>query len=208
MAVLATLSVVVLVAVFAVVVAFTATTTRANNVEKSNSVLVPFAAAVTSLGGPLRDNAGNNLIECPAGTKINVVAAYYDVYDPYTQCSLEPNSVVQDQCRDDNSSDDICRNTESIGGEIFGVNAACGPAGGDFDCRMRDATAFLGTRCNDKKTCDVVVDNAFFGPDPCNLLGAPGSDDNFDLLPAIPSEQNEPPRQGYYVHGVFACVPE
>ncbi len=196
MAVWANLSIAALVVVFALVVAYTAVATRGNNAEKSNNVLLPFSAAVADLGRPLLEKARANQIQCPAGSKINVVAAYFDVYDPYTQCSEDPDEALQKQC-EASPDDDVCANTYAAAGK-FGINTVCSP-GGEGDCRMRDATAFLGAQCNGKSSCDVVVDNTFFGPDPCKALA------NFDLLPGIPGEGTEI-KQGYYVHGVFACV--
>lgn len=205
MGLLATLAIVGLVLALAAVVAWTAVTTRANNVEKSNNVLVPFASA--PLTGDEEDpklvnRDGSPQIACPVGTKINIVGAYYDVYDPYLQCSAEPAVQVQNDCKT-NTTGGICAGTATIDG-VPGVNVMCGPDGGRGACRLRDATAFLGAKCNGRQECAARVTSEFFGPAPCAF--PPGSEE-YDQLPAIPGS-GEAVQRGYYVHGIYACEPE
>ena len=97
------------------------------------------------------------------------------------------------------------------------------------NCRKRDASAWLAAKCDGKQSCMTDKDpwipsdpTSGFGPLPCdiavpNSVGAAGS--AYALLPIIPgwdakqkdtagdTHQNSF-SQGYYVHGLYSCVPD
>ena len=197
MSVLAAAAIIVLFLILGLLVGWTAVATRKNNVGLSNSVLIPFSAFLNGGPGRLVKKDGTDQISCPAGTKINIVGAYYDVYDPYGQCSSSPADAVKD-CDPANSP--LCDNTDAA----TGANDVCKP-GGVGDCRLRDATAYLGRQCNGKEgACAVTLNNEFFGPDPCNSLEI-GSDD-YQKLPALSGAPGAQAGSGYYIHGIYACV--
>lgn len=188
-------AIIILVLVLGLLIGWTILITKNNNISKSTNVLVPFSAflsngdKVTNEG----DEGDEQQISCPTGTKINIVAAYYDVYDPHNQCSDKPSDTVN-PC--DPSNTPICNNADDTG-----ANSVCKP-GGTGDCRMRDATGYLGAQCNGiEGDCDVTINRTFFGPEPCNVINP--QDALYNKLPALPGE-----KQGYYVHGIYACDPK
>lgn len=101
-----------------------------------------------------------------------------------------------------------------------------------YRCRPREATAYLAKHCDGKSVClgsinDMWepnnIENNPFGPLPCKLT-APEKDEESDYLglPFISgwgggAPANSPTgatgdpvtfNQGYYVHGIYTCVPE
>lgn len=110
-------------------------------------------------------------------------------------------------------------------------NSICAP-GGSGSCKPRDASAYLAAWCDGKGQCLTKndpwmpnTDNSAFGPLPCQLA-APGlnsgdytsSTNGYLGLPVVTSwnnvsssgTSNTPPpdfKQGYYVHGLFTCIP-
>lgn len=110
-----------------------------------------------------------------------------------------------------------------------GLNETCSPIMGDkFHCRPRDASAYLAKYCDGKTTClgsetDLWTPNtaeSVFGPLPCHI-SAKSSDPNYASLPIITGWGGGTPdnsksgdsnsatfNQGYYVHGLYTCVPD
>ena len=118
----------------------------------------------------------------------------------------------------------LCANTTN------GLNDICSPspeAGGDaFFCRPRDATAYLAKHCDGKRECLGTPDDKWlpntpdgpFGPLPC-YIPAKSDDPNYAKLPIVTGWAGGAPNggseaapttfsQGYYVHGVYTCVPD
>lgn len=115
-----------------------------------------------------------------------------------------------------------------------GLNSTCSPSAGDSNrCRPRDASAYLAAHCDGKQTClgdasDMWIPSAqggtkggMFGPLPCSIPANYSKSPNYAALPAItgwgggapPSTQNGSSApitfsQGYYVHGIYSCVPD
>lgn len=80
------------------------------------------------------------------------------------------------------------------------VNAVCKPKS---TCKPRDASAYLAAKCDGKDTCNLLFDptdrDSGFGPTPCDIP-------NQNQLPITPG-QGTNYSQGYYVHGLYTCVP-
>jgi len=120
-----------------------------------------------------------------------------------------------------------CQNVEK------GSNVACSPANNQTKCRPRDASAYLARHCDGKNTClDTMNDiwspntiGGIFGPLPCNIEAVSdpnnSSFSNYMSLPInVGWAGGSPPQaqsnidapatftQGYYVHGIYTCVPE
>lgn len=152
------------------------------------------------------DTSGTPLsqITCPTGTKVNIVGAYFQSFDPYGQCSPTPNAVVSQTCTND-SSNPICANNNSDY-----QNNYCNCDGDTYqNCKIRNATYYLSQKCNGEQSCEVTVDNDFFGPYPCSM---DTTDANYGNLPQIPLSSDDQgditgTTSGYYVHGIYTCDP-
>lgn len=211
---------------------------------------VPYS--VSSTGGNTTQQ-----LTCPPNTTMNIIGAYFDIYDPYAQCldltrceALSPGgecnlpgtfsngkNLLLEWCQT-NSSSPACLNTvgaaAKTGGAAFTgtsdlVNLQCGDAGtlptqflsgmGDAACvTQRDASAFVAHMCkNATSTCTINgSDIAYTGPLPCALADGLSSSTlkaNYGLLPNVPmltssNGQIKPgnPKQGYTLHGIYACI--
>jgi hypothetical protein len=101
-------------------------------------------------------------------------------------------------------------------------NCACRnyPGQNQFDCKGRDASAYLGKVCDGQNSCSVSLDTtgtdqqltSVLGPYPCNISPVSSSDaPNYELLPMVRGNQGlsgtalSPMKQGYTVHGLFSC---
>lgn len=99
-------------------------------------------------------------------------------------------------------------------------NQTCVFSNPNTKCRPRDASAYLAIECDGKQTCDISWNPSnpkYFGPLPCNIGVA---DPEYAGLPIIPGWNGSKPaggtggpekadfKQGYYVHGIFTCVPK
>jgi hypothetical protein len=181
----------------------------------------------------LVDSKGGNVIKCPVGYKPNIIGAYFEVYDPFQQCTSQPTQDLIDQCSATATSDYIsCISPPTVGGGNWTVKACqAGEVGG---CVSRDASAFLQTyidvNCLDGD-CVIPINTEAFGPLPCSgdVSGSTSSGaapSEFGGLPLIQGSLgtgqlnssgqrvfNNPSHtilsatnQGYYVHGVYTCV--
>lgn len=101
-------------------------------------------------------------------------------------------------------------------------NTTCEP-NAPAACRPRDASAYLSKICDGKEVCDVVwnpLNPTTFGPLPCKIR--PGQSE-YLTLPVVPGWDGSLPtnadpknagdygasfKQGYYVHGIYTCVPD
>ena len=133
----------------------------------------------------------NELVgEKPQTFKIEILRAYFDVFDPWGQCSPEPNDLIAETCEKDAANNQgMCTNlvktieTENSLSSQWYRNQICGsryqtahgyggeannkqgnntePYGGsDYVCRLQDATPFLATRCNGEKECTINLKNS------------------------------------------------
>lgn len=133
----------------------------------------------------------DDLIGKPPQTfKIEILGAYFDVFDPWGQCSPEPSDIISQACEQDGKNNQgLCSNLVESTEEENGVstqwyrNIICGtkyqnssgyggkvnnktdnttePYGGsDYVCRLQDATPFLSAKCNGRKECRINLGNS------------------------------------------------
>lgn len=123
----------------------------------------------------------------------------------------------------------VCSAYPACSNVLGGLNSVCSPTRSDLNrCRPRDASAYLGRHCDGKNVClgninDIWTPNSVnsvFGPLPCEIP----ANNQSDLYASLPistgwaggspissaSGQSSPATftQGYYVHGIYTCVPE
>ncbi len=101
-------------------------------------------------------------------------------------------------------------------------NCACSNYQGtnQYNCKGRDASAYLAKVCNGQNSCSVSLDTngtdeqltSQFGPYPCNLSPIQSSDaQGYSMLPMVRGndglygDKPSAMKQGYYVHGLFTC---
>ncbi len=117
--------------------------------------------------------------------KIEILGAYFDVFDPWGQCSPEPSDIISQTCnQDEKNNQGLCNNLVESIEEENGVsaqwyrNTICGTkykngsgyggeannknnnntesyGGSNYVCRLQDATPFLAAKCNGKKECRI-----------------------------------------------------
>lgn len=186
------------------------------------------------------DSNGNKVpqISCPVGSHVSIVGAWYEIFDPYAECNPNgPSAVFSTGCGSDDSTSPQCQFLTSSK-----QNAICSPKGPNypskFDCRPRDASAYLASVCDGHNSCPVSIGggSGAFGPSPCRGIEIPSidctatsggkypnrDDDNpYCQLPFIPGWAGGAPSDsssaisipgdtsmGYYVHGIYACIPD
>lgn len=148
-------------------------------------------------------------------------------------CQLDPGASGSCMaCVDGNgnpgSDNGTCSTFPACANTIGGINTFCSPEKGDtFRCRPRDASAYLARHCDGKSFClggqnDKWDPNALggvFGPLPCQIPAYSASKEYASLpistgwaggSPLSGDGGNAPAtfHQGYYVHGIYGCVPE
>lgn len=168
-------------------------------VEKAVTVLYPFSSSTIGKDGTwqLQITATDRQpISCPSG-KLNIVGAFFDVYDPNLVCTDTPSQGFITQCRA-NSSLPECQNLDS---KTF-TNTVCSTTGSG-KCKPRDVSSYIAAACNGKDKCTVDDLNAVMQalPLPCNLQP---SDADYMKLPSTVSNQTS--KSGYYLHGIYSCV--
>lgn len=69
---------------------------RKNRELLQSSVIIPFQATVdptTGLAGSFVQADGTPQLQCPPGTQINIIGAFFDIYDPYNECVVSESQV-------------------------------------------------------------------------------------------------------------------
>ena len=139
-------------------------------------------------------------------------------------CLIDPGTSACMAC-----VNGYCASEPLCQGVTNGLNSVCSPSKGDTHiCRPRDATAYLAAHCDGKQIClgdasdkwDPNVQGGVFGPLPCHIAARSGMTE-YAALPAITGwgggappntadKKSEPVtfNLGYYVHGIFSCVPD
>jgi len=88
------------------------------------------------------------------------------------------------------------------------LNRTCAYNNKDTRCRPRDSSAYLANHCDGKTTCDAKFDltskDSKFGPLPCSINV---KSQTYPKLPLIPGQGGNY-IQGYYVHGLYTCIPD
>ena len=125
----------------------------------------------------------------PRSSKIEILGAYFDVFDPWGQCSPEPTDIISQTCNEDGATNQgLCsnlvkhieengvssqwyRNTicgtryktgSGYGGTVNNkIDNATEPYGElEYICRLQDSTPFLAAKCNGKKECKIDLGNS------------------------------------------------
>jgi hypothetical protein len=70
------------------------------NISKTSGLiqtkqLIPFTQKLTQTNGSPTPNLQ---LSCPVGKKINIVGAYYQVIDPFNECTSKPLTAIQAAC--------------------------------------------------------------------------------------------------------------
>ncbi len=122
--------------------------------------------------------------------KIEILGSYFDVFDPWGQCSPEPIDIIVQTCKQDaEKNQGLCDNIVGSIEEENGVlaqwyrNIICGTkyksgagyggevnnktdnntesyGGSDYVCRLQDTTPFLAAKCNGKNECRINLGNS------------------------------------------------
>jgi hypothetical protein len=204
---------------------------RQNGATANNQILYPFSATIdptTGTPSSFTTVSGGSQITCPAGSSVNIVGAFFNVFDPYNECVVSAADVspLLANCTDPN----VCP-----GQQGSGPNGMCTPTNMSAQCAIRDASASVGAKCNGRQSCpDLTM--ADFGDYPCagiaptqciNSFTSTGQPvwsqttrSGYCALPYIPgnpggvpvgaSTQNSNPANanvGYIMHGIYTCVP-
>ena len=136
-------------------------------------------------------------------------------------CQVDPGKVACMAC----GPNGTCVTLPTCSNVVGGLNSTCSE--GNNNCRVRDSSAYLARHCDGREDCLGVGDiwnpnkkDGPFGPLPCSISAESG-DSKYTSLPIIPgwgggqpngssSGESEPAtfNQGYYVHGIYTCVPD
>ena len=158
---------------------------------------------------------------CPPGSSINIIGAFYTVYDPYIQCASSniskngsrfPLDILVNACNS-NETEPPAACYVGTSRENGFLNQICGPEN-EGGCKIRDATAYISRQCNGREQCNVTVDPQFTGPAPCIGIPMHGEteDGKYRLLPLIDGRPDQisgvsrTKQQGYRFSGIYTCV--
>jgi hypothetical protein len=74
-----------------------------NYVSYKEQLIYPFTGILGN-GSTLTRKDGSNQISCPVGSKVRILGAYFDVYDPYLECAVDAkqgaSKSFQKTCQD------------------------------------------------------------------------------------------------------------
>lgn len=182
---------------------FNIKTVKNNQGLSKNQIMIPFAAnydPTQPQGAPGSFvNSGNNepQIQCPTGTRVNIIAAFYDIFDPYGECSPTPDPLLGFICNPAIQSPNACTDDSGCPGYIKGAQnpficAKPDPSSASGFCQLRnmgqgficpgnlklapikDGRGNLGYYCVNPDVCGTNIDvvknsNASGVPNPiCN----------------------------------------
>ena len=138
---------------------------KSNASASRNQLLYPFAVnfdPTTGQAPDFVDATGNPQIQCPAGSSINIVGAFFNVFDPYNTCVADLADVsplMTGYCSGTAPNPNVC----STGMP----NTTCTPSNASTRCAIRDASALLSSVCNGQQTCEPEINPSTFGDYPC-----------------------------------------
>jgi hypothetical protein len=123
---------VVLIVIVVVMVVFHVMTIRKNYTIASQQAMFPFSSTVDPVTGQLKDFTrpdGTPQIRCPAGSVVNVIGAFADVFDPYQTCrgtltSPGVSPLLRFQC-----------DPSVSGGTCSGSDVSTCPSTGNYSCQ-------------------------------------------------------------------------
>ena len=199
--------------------------------------LRPFGAMYTSsssmfetLGEATSTGQAVPQISCPTGTQIQILNAMYQVYDPYGQCTATPTTAFIGMCASGDgacSSGGInpCDNTVCGGGDATSTN--CGTSQTPLSdseytnsvcsgkCNVLNVSAPFAAAMNGQSSYTGTIEYALQGgtsgtysvPTPCSSISVTSAADPSTGLPFNCPSGSGAAKQGYFVQGVYACVP-
>jgi hypothetical protein len=214
-----------------------------NGQNLADKILIPFSGFIGT-GKSLTRRDGTPQITCPTDKKVNILGAFYQVYDPYGECNdpkIGASKAFQTSCANQQRYPNTCALQPGCGGNGSDyrpcqcsnidktkgyTNCVCNAGNLTSLCKPRDVSAMLGHLCDGQNSCNVPLDTtnmsalySTLGPLPCDILP---TDANYSKLPFLPGNPGVSPgsgtwrssassvdpttNQGYYVHGVYACV--
>jgi len=214
---------------------------ESNAAASRANIIYPFSMSID----PSSDNpsqplsvvtsSGQSQISCPIGTNVKILGAFYKLNDPYGECTSNVSSILQSECACasggtcpsatcDGSGDNnrVCSNLNTTFNNTVCTNAD------NFCAYARDASAVLASQCDGKQSCNAILNNTFFGPNPCGSnvpisttscdAECDSSTNQYCNLPYTLGYNGEPPtggstggqanyNLGYSISGVYTCVP-
>jgi hypothetical protein len=90
------IAIVVLLILIVIFFVLTGVTANQNRNLAMNQTFIPFSSKfdpITGTAAPFKNLKGDSLVQCPAGTKINILGAFFDIDDPYKQCTNDIKNV-------------------------------------------------------------------------------------------------------------------
>lgn len=152
-----------LIILFVLIVFLTFRKINENKKSEALNIIFPFNGTLQAPGSNRNPSAPLSLyradgrtpqLSCPAGSKINIIGAYVEVYDPYGSCSPSPNLSYQNTCGIDLSgTDNITKMTACTTADDCGPLQECGSKGvcvprtgckGHGDCTDDNIVAYSG----------------------------------------------------------------
>lgn len=103
--------------------------TRKNYKASVSLAMKPFTASVDPTTGqatPFNDASGNPQLSCPSGTSINVIGAFFDISDPYGECTTSPGGVIGYLCNPNYKSPQTCSTQNDCPGGQQGIMGCVG----------------------------------------------------------------------------------
>jgi len=98
--------------------------TQKNYKASISQNLKPFTASIdptTGVATPFTDASGNPQLTCPAGTTINIVGAFFDISDPFGECTANPGGVIGYLCNPNYKSPQTCSTQNDCPGGQQGI---------------------------------------------------------------------------------------
>lgn len=100
-----------------------------NNEIAVQQTLKPFSAKIDPTTGNISKGGFKGQLSCPAGTKIEIVSAFYDIDDPYNTCSSslsQVNPLVAFMCNPSASSPGTCsKNSDCPNTTMCSMSGKC-----------------------------------------------------------------------------------
>jgi hypothetical protein len=87
---------IILVILLVVLIILNLKTVNINQTTLKNRIIYPFSSHIDPQTGKDKgfvNSAGQPQISCPTGTKINIVGAFFDIFDPYAECSASVSDI-------------------------------------------------------------------------------------------------------------------
>lgn len=209
--------VIVILIVIVLIVVYYVVTYRKLTSNTESLVLRPFAAYEGE--AMIRSDNSQPQIQCPVGTKVNIINAVYEVNDPQLQC-VQLDSTGKATSKPMPGADPNCfcsyqpveKGMAFLSGPSKKATSTAKPAtgtscsyssSGNGPCRIRNVTASVASVANGKQSIVFNVNSSVLGPQPCsNMPADAGGGTDYTVLPQ--GSTNKP----YILHGVYTCVPE